>query len=62
MAKTPCAVCEEFEQNLLRAYEELAEAKTLSRKKGDEAQKKLSRLLSAKHSHQAKQGCLRQGG
>jgi hypothetical protein len=57
---TPCAICDGFEQKLQHAYEELAEKKADSRRDGEKAQRKLSRLLSAKLAHQAKQGCLRQ--
>jgi len=59
--KPQCEVCHEFEAKLQQIYEEMAVAKVESRKAGEEAKKKLSRLLSAKHSHEAKQGCLRQG-
>jgi len=61
MIRSPCEICEGFERNIQQAYEELAEAKTESKEAGDEVEKRLNRLLSAKHSHQAKQGCLRQG-
>jgi hypothetical protein len=62
MSQLPCATCERLETGIQRAYEELAEAKVDSRKVGERAQKKLDRLLSAKHAHKFKQGCSRQSG
>jgi hypothetical protein len=55
-----CRICAEFDEKLKQMYEELTEKKMDSRRDGEEAQRKLSRLLSAKHAHQGKQGCLRQ--
>jgi hypothetical protein len=55
-----CEVCKSFEAKLQAAYGELAEEKTMGRREGEAAQRKLSRLLSAMHAHQGKQGCLRQ--
>ena len=49
----------EFEEKIQRAYEELAEEKTKGRRESEAAERKLSRLLSAKHAHQRKEGCSR---
>jgi hypothetical protein len=59
MAEPSCTVCADFEAKIQRTYEELAETKMKGRREGKAVQRKLSRLLSAKHSHQGKQGCSR---
>jgi hypothetical protein len=59
MTGNPCELCTDFEVKIQAAYEELAEGKMKGRREGETAQRKLSRLLSARHAHQGKQGCSR---
>jgi predicted transposase YdaD len=54
-----CELCAEFDVNFKAAYQELAEEKMKGRREGEAAQRKLSRIPSASHAHQGKQGCSR---
>ena len=57
MSELLCPVCAEYAIKVQQALEVMEETKVESRALYDEAKRKYSRLLSAKHAHEAKQCC-----
>ena len=56
----PCEIRDAFQRKIEQAYKEMSDAQYESKSADAKARAKLNRLLSQKHSHERKHGCLRE--